>query len=91
MRSCRKVAGSGYPEAGFGWFDSNLDGQQAQPAEFKHALVGKVIAGTQGDFVMIVLLEHPGDGGPFIVSRRRNLHHLLSVTHLDRIVSRQSG
>ncbi len=51
------------PEAGFGGFDSDLDGQQAQPAEFKHALVGEIIAGTKGDFVVIVLLEHPGDGG----------------------------
>jgi hypothetical protein len=83
--------GVGYPEAGFGGFDSDLDSQQAQPFEFKHALVGEVIAGTQGDFVVIVLLEHPGDGGPFIISRRRDFHHLLTVTHLDRVVGRQRG
>ncbi|MEY2606134.1 MAG: hypothetical protein QOH31_3950, partial [Verrucomicrobiota bacterium] len=72
--------GIGYPEAGLGGSDAYLDGQQARPTEFKHALVGEVIAGTEGYFVIIVLLEHPRNGGPFIVFLCSHFHHLLAVT-----------
>ena len=49
--------------------DAYLDGQQVRSIEFKHALVGEVIAGTEGYVVIIVLLEHPGNDGLFIIFR----------------------
>src|SRR6266446_3749832 len=39
-KSCRV----GYPEPGLGGPGSYLDGQHARDIEFKHALIGKVIA-----------------------------------------------
>ena len=83
--------GVGYPEAGLGGSDAYLDGQQARFAEFKHALVGEVIAGTEGYFVIIVLLEHAGNGGSFIIFRCSHFHHLLAVTHFNRVVGGQRG
>src|ERR1700757_745359 len=85
-RAVEKLAesgGIGYPEAGLGGSDAYLDGQQARSTEFKHALVGKVIAGTEGYFVIIVLLEHPGNGGPFVIFRCRHFHHPISATHFN--------
>ena len=59
--------------------------------EFKHALVCEVITGAEGDFVLTVLLEHPGNGGSFVVLRRGHFHHLLAVTHFNRVVGGQRG
>ena len=50
-----------------------LNSQQARFAEFKHALVGKVIAGTEGYFVTIVLLEHAGQRRPLYYFPQQSL------------------
>jgi hypothetical protein len=83
--------GVGYPEAGLGRSDAYLDGQQARSIKFKHALVGEVIAGAKGYFVIIALLQYPGNGGPFIIFRCSHFHHLLAVTHFNRVVGGQRG
>ena len=69
LRNCRKVTGSDTLKRAWVRPNSYLNGQQARSIEFKHVLVGEVVASAQCYFVVILLVEYAG-GGPLLFSWR---------------------